>query len=91
MSSLSEKFQEFKCSKDPSAVPWEDAVVWVGGDGAGGRLYEWLPAEEIRCVGWTNGIISILPERDSFLAKRFQCVLLPPALVFVGVNVKTSN
>ncbi|MDT8285949.1 MAG: hypothetical protein RQ748_02470 [Elusimicrobiales bacterium] len=91
MSSLSEKFQEFKFSEDPSAVPWEDAVVWVTDDGAGGRLYEWLPADEIRHVSWTNGIISILPARDSFLAKRFQCVVLPPAMVFVGINVKTSN
>lgn len=91
MSNLSEKFQEFRFSGDPSAVPWENAVVWVAADGAGGRLYEWLPAEEIRHVSWTNGIVSILPEADSFLAKRFQCIVLPPAMVFVGVNVKTSN
>ena len=90
MDSLAKKIPEMKFSSDAEEIPWDKAVVWTIMPRVGPRVYEWLDAEHIRYVSWTNGIVSILPAESSILSNHCQCIILPAAFVWVGKNVKTA-
>ncbi len=90
MDSLSAKIPEIKYSSDAAEIPWDNAVVWSSMPRVGPRVYEWIDAEHIRYVSWTNGIVTIMPEDSSILSNSCQCIVLPSAFVWVGKNVKTS-
>lgn len=90
MDSLAKKIPEIKFSSDAAEIPWDNAVVWTIMPRVGPRVYEWLEAEHIGSVSWTNGIVSILPERSSILSDKCQCLILPAALIWIGKNIKTS-
>jgi hypothetical protein len=89
MQSLYEKFTEVKTSQDVAAVPWQDAVVWVTGEGEHQR-FEWLHNEDIAYVVWTNGNVSIRPHSDSPLARVFEGIIISGRMVFVGKNIHVS-
>ena len=90
MDSLGQKIPELKCSSDANEIPWENAVVWSIMPRVGPRVYEWIEREHIRSVSWTNGIVSILPDRDSILNDKCQCIILPSGFTWVGKTVKVS-
>ncbi len=56
----------------------------------GPRVYEWVSDEDIRYVSWTNGIVTILPQPDSILSTKCQCIVVPQGFVWVGANVKVA-
>ncbi|MCX5792263.1 MAG: hypothetical protein NTY45_08630 [Elusimicrobia bacterium] len=90
MDSLSKKIPEIKYSVDAEAIPWENAVVWTIMPRVGPRVYEWLEAEHIRYVSWTNGIVNIIPEHNSIISDKCQCIILPSGFVWVGKGVKVG-
>ncbi|OGR45390.1 MAG: hypothetical protein A2X35_03885 [Elusimicrobia bacterium GWA2_61_42] len=90
MDSFGQKVPEIKYSSDANEIPWEDAVVWTSMPRVGPRVYEWLESSHIRYVSWTNGIVNIMPENDSILSDKCQCMVLPSAFVWVGKNVKVA-
>jgi len=90
MDSLGQKIPEIKYSSDANEVPWENAVVWTIMPRVGPRVYEWLEKEHIRYVSWTNGLVNILPEKDSILNDKCQCIVLPSGFVWVGKNVNVG-
>lgn len=90
MDSLAARIPEIKFSSNAEEIPWENAVVWTIMPRVGPRVYEWLEGEHIRSVSWTNGIVSILPEKDSILSEKCQCMVLPSGFVWVGKNVKVG-
>ena len=90
MDSLAKKIPEIKFSSDAEDVPWGKAVVWTIMPRIGPRVYEWLDAEHIRYVSWTNGIVSILPEPNSILSNHCQCLILPSAFIWIGKDVKSA-
>lgn len=90
MDSLGQKIPEIKYSSDANEVPWENAVVWTIMSRVGPRVYEWIGDEHIRYVSWTNGIVSILPEHDSGLDSKCQCIVLPSGFTWIGKNVKVA-
>jgi hypothetical protein len=90
MDSLAKKIPEIKTSCDVGEIPWDNAVVWTMMPRVEPRVYEWLDAENISYVSWTNGIVSILPESGSILGSHCQCLILPAAFVWIGKNVKVS-
>ncbi len=90
MDSFGQKIPEIKYSSDANEVPWEGAVVWTIMPRLGPRVYEWIEAKHIRYVSWTNGIVSILPENDSILSDKCQCIVLPAGFTWIGKNVKVG-
>ena len=90
MDSLAKKVPEIKFSSDAEEIPWDKAVVWTIMPRVGPRVYEWLDAEHIRYVSWTNGIVSILPESKSILSNHCQCLILPAAFIWIGKDVKVA-
>ncbi|MFA6433875.1 MAG: hypothetical protein WCW52_04195 [Elusimicrobiales bacterium] len=90
MDSLARKIPEIKFSSDAEEIPWDKAVVWTIMPRVGPRVYEWLDAEQILYVSWTNGIVSILPAQGSVLSGRCQCLILPSAFIWVGKDVRTA-
>lgn len=90
MDSLAAKIPEIKFSSDANEIPWENAVVWTMMPRLGPRVYEWITREHIRYVSWTNGIVNIIPENDSILSDKCQCIVLPSAFIWIGKNVKTG-
>ncbi len=90
MDSLANKIPEIKFSSAAEEIPWDGAVVWSQMPRVGPRVYEWLDAEHIRYVSWSNGIVSIMPENNSILSDKCQCIILPSAFIWVGKNVKVA-
>ncbi|MBI4350119.1 MAG: hypothetical protein HY550_01665 [Elusimicrobia bacterium] len=90
MDSLAVKIPEIKFSSDANEIPWENAVVWTIMPRLGPRVYEWLEKEHIRSVSWTNGIVSILPEKDSVLSDKCLCIVLPAVFTWIGKNVNVG-
>lgn len=90
MDSLGEKIPEFKFSSDAKEIPWENAVVWSIMPRVGPRVYEWIEKEHIRYVSWTNGIVNIIPHKDSILSDKCQCIILPAGFTWVGKNVNVG-
>lgn len=80
------KFIEFKTTKNPDDIKWEDCVVWRNGDD-----YNYIESAEIRYLSWSFGIVSIIPAQNSILSKYFNAILINSTEVFVGKNVKTGN
>jgi hypothetical protein len=56
----------------------------------GPRVYEWLDAEHIRYVSWSNGIVSIMPAPTSILSDKSQCILLPSAFIWIGKKINVG-
>jgi hypothetical protein len=90
MDSLAKKIPEIKFSSDAEVIPWDTAVVWSIMPRVGPRVYEWIDAEHIRYVTWTNGIVSVTPEHSSILSNHCQSIILPSAFIWIGKNVKTA-
>ena len=90
MDSLGQKIPELKYSSDANEIPWDSAVVWTIMPRVGPRVYEWVEAQHIRYVSWTNGLVNIMPENSSILSNSCQCMVLPSGFVWVGKNVKVS-
>ncbi|MDD5209579.1 MAG: hypothetical protein PHV36_09340 [Elusimicrobiales bacterium] len=90
MDSLGQKIPEIKYSSDANEIPWDSAVVWTIMPRVGPRVYEWVEAQHIRYVSWTNGLVNIMPENSSILSNSCQCMVLPSGFVWVGKNVKVS-
>jgi hypothetical protein len=90
MDSLEGKIPEIKVSSNVEEIPWDNAVVWSVMPRLGPRVYEWIEAEHIRYVSWTNGIVNIMPESNSFLSEKCQCIVLPSGFVWVGKKVKVG-
>jgi hypothetical protein len=90
MDSLAKKIPEIKFSSDAAEIPWDNAVVWTAMPRVGPRVYEWIDGEHIRYVGWTNGIVTVMPDNRSILSSSCQCIVLPSAFIWVGRNVKTA-
>lgn len=90
MDELSKKIPEIKFSTDVNEIPWDAAVVWSSMPRVGPRVYEWIEGKEIRYVSWTNGIVSIMPENDSFLSNKCQCIIVPHGFTWVGKNIKVA-
>ena len=90
MDSLAEKIPEIKFSSNAAEIPWDNAVVWTIMPRVGPRVYEWLEGGHIRYVSWTNGIVTILPENNSILSDKCQCIVLPSAFIWVGSKVKVA-
>ncbi len=90
MDSLGQKIPEIKYSSDANEIPWDSAVVWTIMPRVGPRVYEWVEAQHIRYVSWTNGLVNLMPENSSILSNSCQCMVLPSGFVWVGKNVKVS-
>ena len=90
MDSLAEKIPEIKFSSNAAEIPWDNAVVWTIMPRVGPRVYEWLEGEHIRYVSWTNGLVNIMPEHNSILSDKCQCIVLPSAFIWVGKKVKVA-
>jgi len=90
MDSLAGKIPEIKFSSEAGEIPWGKAVVWTMMPRVGPRVYEWIEAEHIRYVSWTNGIVTIMPENNSILSDKCQCIVLPSAFIWVGKDVKIA-
>jgi len=90
MDSLAKKIPEIKFSSNAEEIPWDSAVVWTVMPRVGPRVYEWIDAEHIRYISWTNGIVSVLPEPNSILSNHCQCIILPAAFIWVGSKVKAA-
>lgn len=90
MDSLGQKIPEIRYSADAAEIPWDSAVVWTTMPRVGPRVYEWIEAKDIRYVSWTNGIVNIMPENNSILSDKCQCIVLPAGFTWIGKNVKVS-
>lgn len=90
MDSLAGKIPEIKYSSDAGEIPWDNAVVWTIMPRVGPRVYEWLEAEHIRYVSWSNGIVSIMPSPTSILSDKAQCIVLPSAFIWVGKKINVG-
>ena len=90
MDSFGQKIPEFKYSSDANEIPWENAVVWSIMPRVGPRVYEWLEKEHIGYFCWTNGIVNIMPDKDSILSDKCRCIVLPSGFVWVGKNVNVG-
>ncbi len=90
MDSLAAKIPEIKYSSEAGEIPWDNAVVWCIMPRVGPRVYEWITSNHIRYVSWTNGIVNIIPDNNSILSEKCQCMILPSGFVWVGKNVKVA-
>jgi hypothetical protein len=81
-----DKFPEFKKTKDPSEINFDECVVWREND-----YFVYIESEDIRYVSWSFGIVSIIPSSDSILSKYFNAIIINSNIVFVGKNIKTGN
>ena len=90
MDSLGQKIPEIKYSSEANEIPWENAVVWTIMPRVGPRVYEWVEAQHIRYVSWTNGLVNLMFENSSILSSSCQCMILPSGFIWVGKNVKVS-
>ena len=90
MDSLGQKIPEIRYSAEAAEIPWDNAVVWTTMPRIGPRVYEWIESKDIRYVSWTNGIVNIMPDNNSMLSDKCQCIVLPSGFTWIGKNVKVS-
>ncbi|MBI5201223.1 MAG: hypothetical protein HY925_06525 [Elusimicrobia bacterium] len=87
MSAIATAFPEIGASTEPKEVPWYNAVVWSDRVVDGKKVYEWVKKEDIRQVGWSNGLVSISIRSESPLDRDLMYILIQAPFVAVGKNV----
>ncbi len=86
MENYIDRFIEFKKTKNPDEIKWEDCVVWKEE-----YYFVYLESSEIRYVSWSFGILSIIPHPDSILSKYFNVIIINSPFIMVGKNIRTGN